>query len=112
MTEKALSYMSAIFGLLQTLNIPAPKGAFQVDRLPPRGKFKGIQIREPGTTGNASTMRIMAKNWNQNERVTYYNAHNQPLDPKTGLPGDPASTHIPFTYRGPWKGLPKWWTDG
>jgi hypothetical protein len=34
----------------------------------------------------------------------------QPIDPETGKPGSKAQTHIKPGYRGPFKGLPKWYT--
>ena len=89
---------------------------FEVDTLRNKsGDVTGIQIRKPGTSGNADTMRIMLKSGSQPERITYYNdvGGGQPIDPERGVAGnDPSQTHIPLSYRGPWKGLPKWWTGG
>jgi len=108
--------ISAAIGIFQYLNIPEPKGGFEVDTLRNKsGDVTGIQIRKPGTSGNADTMRIMLKSGSQPERITYYNdvGGGQPIDPERGVAGnDPSQTHIPLSYRGPWKGLPKWWTGG
>jgi len=68
---------------------------------------QGWVLREPGSTGDANIIRVY-----DNGTMRYYNAEGQPIDPETGDPGSNADTHIDPSYRGPWKGVPKWWRGG
>jgi RHS repeat-associated protein len=96
--------------ILQNLNIPEPKAPYEIENIP----GKGIILREPGTTGDANTIRIMIKgSHNPEGYVRIYNADRQAIDPRTGKPPPNVTkaefenlTHVSLNYRGPWKGLP------
>lgn len=89
---------------------PADGVTFEVERTK-----NGFLVREPGTTGDAQTIR-----YGRDARgpyLRYYNKHGQPLDPRTGKPPGNVSkqrfnqlTHIRHGYQGPYKGLPPWYT--
>jgi hypothetical protein len=90
---------------------PGPNVRFEVQRT-----NNGFLVREPGTTGNAETIRY-GVDPGRGPGLRYYNKYGQPLDPRTGKPPgnvskqEPADlTHIRPAYRGPFKGLPGWYT--
>ena len=57
---------------------------------------KGMVWRAPGSTGNASTVRIMeSTSQYPNGYVRIYNSAGQPIG-LSGKPGPPSATHIPL----------------
>ena len=71
---------------------------------------QGYILREPGTTGDANTIRISEPDArNPNGSLKYYNAEGQPLNPETGQSGTRGETHVQPGYQGEYKNLPSWW---
>jgi RHS repeat-associated protein len=65
----------------------------------PAANGNGIVYRDPGTTGNANTTRIMGPDGqgkNPTGSVRQYNEHGQPVVPSTGKPGPADQTHTPL----------------
>jgi hypothetical protein len=57
-------------------------------------------------------IRIMAAKQRgyPNGYLRYTNSKGEYINPRTGLEGTEAATHIEPSYRGPFRGLPKFWT--
>jgi RHS repeat-associated protein len=65
----------------------------------PAANGNGIVYRQPGTTGDANTIRVMgpdAQGRYPNGYVVKYNSAGQPVNPTTGNPGARPDTHAPF----------------
>ncbi|MGH9788251.1 MAG: hypothetical protein ACRD4U_06070, partial [Candidatus Acidiferrales bacterium] len=65
----------------------------------PAANANGIVYRNPGTTGNANTIRIMgpdAQGRYPSGYVRVYNERGQPINPSTGRPDVRARTHTPL----------------
>lgn len=105
--------LEAVYIALRTIidayNLPAPAGTGEV-AIEKTSNEKGIILRNPGTQGNADTIRIQGPTARYPQGyLRYYNDEGQPIDPRTGKPGPDNLTHIEPGYKGPFKGLPGWW---
>jgi hypothetical protein len=98
--------ISAGFTLVATSKgglVPVPEG--WVPRVARNGK--GIVYQQPGSSGDANSIRIMEPTKQYpNGYVRYYNKYGQPLT-VDGKPGSDPVTHIPVDIQNPMKGWPK-----
>jgi RHS repeat-associated protein len=96
--------------ILRYFNIPTPARDVGYDLEPTRNK-NGIVVREPGTAGDANTVRIMfGDKANPNGSAVIYDKFGNPVDYRTGgAPATRADWHIPGGNTTPVKGLPSWW---
>ena len=96
--------------ILRYFNLPQPARGVGYELEPVRNR-NGITIREPGTTGPASTIRIMfGDRANPNGSAVINNEYGQPVDYRTGgTPATRADWHIPGGNKEPVQGLPAWW---
>ncbi len=100
---------AALFTVVKYFGMPEPADNVGMET-EPTDNGKGFILREPGTEGNANTIRVMGETQqNQDGYVRYYNGEGQPVDPYTGKPGSQADTHIEPGQGGPWKNFPGWW---
>lgn len=94
---------------LDYFNAPRPGGNPVWETHPTRNK-KGFVLREPGTEGDANTVRFMGgTEENPDGYMVYYNKIGQPINPETGQPGSKGETHIKPGFKGEIKS-PRWWT--
>ena len=95
--------------ILRYFNIPTPARDVGYDLEPVRNR-NGITIREPGTTGQANTIRIMfGDKANPDGSAVIYDEYGKPIDYRTGKePATRADWHIPGGNKVPVQGLPPW----
>ena len=105
----------AIQNVLELFDLPTPSEDFEYNIRQTDNK-KGWILRKVGQAenDNRETLRLMAPTERYPEGyMVYTNAEGggQPINPRTGRPGSPSQTHIEPSYKGPFKGLPKWYID-
>ncbi len=103
-------FEGAFATVLRYFNIPTPARDVGYDLEPVQNR-NGITIREPGTTGEANTIRIMfGDKANPNGSAVIYDEYGKPIDYRTGkVPATRADWHIPGGNKVPVQGLPPWW---
>jgi len=109
-SHKNTELQEAFATLLRYFNIPTPARGVGYELEPVRNR-NGITIREPGTTGEANTIRIMFGDAaNPNGSAVIYSEYGKPIDYRTGgSPATRADWHIPGGNKEPIQGLPAWW---
>jgi hypothetical protein len=109
--------IAGLFEFLDYFNFPRPGRGVNSIKLENTGNpGEGFILREVGTSskteGRQNVIRIMATKQRRypNGYLRYTNSKGEYINPRTGSTGTEAETHIEPSYRGPFRGLPKFWT--
>jgi RHS repeat-associated protein len=103
--------LAALDTILEHFNAPPLGPNVKID-IEPADNGNGFIIREPGTTGDANTIRIMyGTAANPEGSLVYYDEYGHPIDYQTGrVPTTREGYHVPGGNSSPLKNFPSWFT--